>query len=132
VNLERALKAGDRFGGHFVAGHVDGVGRVARIRPEGRDRVLRVTCAPGLSGDMTVKGSVALDGVSLTLTRVDADGFEVWLIPATIENTILRKLKPGDTVNIETDILAKYARTSATPPGDGGLTLEKLRNAGLA
>lgn len=132
VNLERALKAGDRLGGHFVAGHVDGVGRVAWIRPEGRDRVLHVSCAAGLCGGMAVKGSVTLDGVSLTITLVDAGGFEVWLIPATVKNTTLRKLKPGYAVNIETDVLARYARTGAPAQGGGGLTLEKLRQAGLA
>lgn len=108
VNLERALKMGDRLGGHFVTGHVDGVGTLARIERIGADRRLRITCSCNLTAQMIKKGSVACDGVSLTIAELDAGWFEVHIAPFTWENTIFQFAKQGDIVNIEGDLIGKY------------------------
>ena len=132
VNLERALRAGDRLGGHFVAGHVDGLGIVDSVRPAGRDRVLRLRCEPALMRDVVLKGSVACDGVSLTLTAVMESAFEVNIIPHTWRQTTLHRLQAGDGVNIETDMMAKYVRRCAeTQGGSGTVSLETLQRAGF-
>ncbi|HMP74915.1 MAG TPA: riboflavin synthase [Kiritimatiellia bacterium] len=110
VNLERALRVGDALGGHFVTGHVDGVGRVRKITPVGRDWILEIACAPELMAQMVGKGSIAISGVSLTLVDLQRDGFTVHLIPHTWENTSLSELSPGDAVNLETDMLGKYVQ----------------------
>jgi riboflavin synthase len=110
VNLERALRADGRFGGHFVQGHVDGVGRVARVAREGGDVLLRVECAPELAREIVPKGSIAIDGVSLTVVAPDAQGFGVALIPHTLAETTLGERVPGDPVNLEVDCLGKYVR----------------------
>ena len=110
VNLERALRVGDALGGHFVTGHVDGVGQVRKITPVGRDWILEINCAPELMAQMVGKGSIALSGVSLTLVDLLRDGFTVHLIPHTWENTSFSELKPGDAVNLETDMLGKYVQ----------------------
>lgn len=110
VNLERALRVGDALGGHFVTGHVDGTGRVRKITPVGRDKILDVVCSPELMAQMVGKGSIAVCGVSLTLVDLMADGFTVHLIPHTWENTSFSDLKPGDAVNLETDMLGKYVQ----------------------
>jgi riboflavin synthase len=108
VNLERALRVGDRLGGHFVQGHVDGVGTLLRRQPEGDwDRVW-FSCPAALTVQMVPKGSIAVDGISLTLVEVTSEGFSVALIPHTLHHTTLGFKKPGDTVNLETDLLAKY------------------------
>ena len=115
VNLERALRVGDELGGHIVSGHVDGVGEiVSRVPENGSTRfTLRVTAA--LSRFIAQKGSVAVNGISLTVNAVDGDVFGVNIIPHTIENTDLASLAPGDTVNIEIDTLARYvARLNET------------------
>lgn len=108
VNLERAMPADGRFGGHIVQGHVDGVGRVAAIdsRADFADYTFEVP--ESLAAQMVEKGSVAVDGVSLTLVRVTATSFQVMLIPHTLAVTTLGRRKVGDEVNIETDVLAKY------------------------
>lgn len=108
VNLERAMPADGRFGGHLVQGHIDGVGRVAAIdsRTEFADYTFEVPAS--LAAHMVEKGSVAVDGVSLTLTRVTATSFQVMLIPHTLAVTTLGRRQVGDEVNIETDVLAKY------------------------
>lgn len=108
VNLERALAAGDRLGGHFVQGHVDGIASVDEVirNEEWVDMWFR--CDSGLTELMVAKGSVAVDGVSLTLVNVEADRFSVALIPHTLEITTLGDRQPGDPVNIEPDILGKY------------------------
>ena len=108
VNLERAMPADGRFGGHIVQGHVDGVGRVAAIdsRSDFADYTFEVPAA--LATQMVEKGSVAVDGISLTLVRVSATSFQVMLIPHTLAVTTLGRRKVGDEVNIETDVLAKY------------------------
>jgi riboflavin synthase len=115
VNLERAVKVSDRLGGHVVQGHVDGVGTVAAIEPGERWTVVRVEIPAGIARYVVEKGSVTLDGVSLTVTRIEdagSDGatafLEVSLIPTTLELTTLGRAQIGDPVNIEVDVLAKY------------------------
>jgi riboflavin synthase len=107
VNLERSLRVGDRLGGHFVQGHVDGVGHVARHLPQGEWLTVWFSCPGELAQQMVSKGSVAVDGVSLTLVDVEADSFSVALIPHTLEHTTLGFKEPGATVNLESDVLAK-------------------------
>lgn len=108
VNLERALRADARLGGHIVQGHVDGTGEVTATREDGNALVVTVSCPPDLLRYVVEKGSIAVDGVSLTVARVDAEGFDVWLIPETRENTRIGSSVPGMRVNLEVDILAKY------------------------
>ncbi len=114
VNLELPLRAGDRLGGHVVQGHVDAVGTVARTRDEGFSRVVRIAAEPGLLRYVVEKGSIAVDGVSLTVSGVDDEAFEVSLIPETIERTTLGKAEPGTAVNLEVDVLAKYVEKLKT------------------
>jgi riboflavin synthase len=108
VNLELPLRAGDRLGGHIVEGHVDGTGEVDSVREEGRSRVVRIAAPAELLRYVVEKGSIAVDGVSLTVSAVDGDAFEVSLIPETLERTTLGAAAPGRTVNLEVDVLAKY------------------------
>jgi riboflavin synthase len=108
VNLERSLRLGDRIGGHLVTGHVDGLGRVAERKRDGDWEFVWFACPPPLAEQMAPKGSVAVDGISLTLVDVRADAFSVALIPHTLAVTTLGFKKPGDSVNLETDLLAKY------------------------
>lgn len=108
VNLELPLRAADRLGGHVVQGHVDGVGTIASIEPEGLGRRIRVAAAPELLRYVVEKGSIAVDGVSLTVAEVDGSGFAIALIPETLERTTLGEVEPGRTVNLEVDVLAKY------------------------
>ncbi|MEA2450291.1 MAG: riboflavin synthase [Thermoleophilaceae bacterium] len=108
VNVELALRAGDRLGGHMVQGHVDGTGTVEGVSDEGFARVVRVAAAPELLRYVVEKGSIAVDGVSLTVASVDDAGFTVSLIPETLERTTLRDAIPGRVVNLEVDVLAKY------------------------
>jgi riboflavin synthase len=110
VNLERSLAAGDLIGGHFVQGHVDGVGTVERVETEGEWRV-RVAAPGAVAGYLVPKGSIAVEGVSLTLAAVDGDSFEIALIPTTLEETTLGELGAGDRVNLEADTLAKTVAT---------------------
>jgi riboflavin synthase len=108
VNLERSLRVGDRLGGHIVQGHVDGVGKVARRERQGEWEYVWFTCEPALSTQMIRKGSITVDGVSLTLVDVEAGRFSVALIPHTMLVTTLGHKQPGDSVNLETDMFAKY------------------------
>jgi riboflavin synthase len=108
VNLERALKAGDELGGHIVSGHVDGIARIADIRPDGDSRRLTFEVPEALAPFIAPKGSVALDGTSLTVNEVDGARFGVNLIPHTLTVTTWGRKKPGDRVNIEIDPLARY------------------------
>jgi riboflavin synthase len=108
VNLERPLRADGRFDGHIVQGHVDGVGRVAELRRLGASAELRVAPPPELSRYLVVKGSLAVDGVSLTVAGLEPGAFTVALIPYTLENTTLGTLRTGDPVNLEADVVAKY------------------------
>ena len=108
VNLELALAANARLGGHFVQGHVDGVGAVAAVREDGFARVVTVEAEPELLRYVVEKGSITVDGVSLTVARIDDGAFDVSLIPETLERTNLGAASPGTPVNLEVDILAKY------------------------
>lgn len=108
VNLELPLRAHDRLGGHVVQGHVDGLGTVAELREDGFARVVRIATAPDLLRYVVEKGSIAVDGVSLTVAAVDDGSFSVSLIPETLERTSLGTAAPGATVNLEVDVLAKY------------------------
>jgi riboflavin synthase len=108
VNLELPLRVGDPLGGHIVQGHVDGVGTIGSVVEEGFARVVRIDAEPGLLRYVIEKGSIAVDGVSLTAAEVDEGSFSVSLIPETLENTTLGALEPGRAVNLEVDVLAKY------------------------
>jgi riboflavin synthase len=108
VNLERALRVGDRLGGHFVQGHVDTTARLHARRPEGEWEFLEFTIDPSWTAYMVPKGSVAVDGVSLTLVTVGPAAFSVMLIPHTLTVTTLGQRAPGDRVNLETDMLARH------------------------
>jgi riboflavin synthase len=108
VNLERSLRAGDRLGGHLVQGHIDDLGRIVSRAPQGEWDLVWFRCPEALAAQMVSKGSVAVDGVSLTVVDVTRDGFSVALIPHTLAATTLGLKRPGDSVNLETDILAKY------------------------
>lgn len=108
VNLEKALRLADRLGGHLVAGHVDGVGRVARFEPAGDNRLLAVSAPRELAKYMARKGSIAVNGVSLTINDVEGAEFVANLIPHTLAATNLGGLRAGDRVNLEVDMLARY------------------------
>jgi riboflavin synthase len=108
VNLEPALRAGDPVGGHYVQGHVDGIGTVRSIEPEGDGRLVWFDVAHDLLRYLVEKGSVTVDGVSLTVAALDEAGFAVALVQHTLEVTTLGRLQPGESVNLETDVLAKY------------------------
>ena len=112
VNLERALRADARLDGHVVQGHVDGVGRVSELRREGDDVRLFVACPAEVAEHLVPKGSVAIDGVSLTVVGAGEAAFDVALVPHTLAATTLGSLRPGDRVNLEADVLAKYVRRS--------------------
>jgi riboflavin synthase len=114
VNLEPALRAGDPLGGHFVQGHVDGRARVTTVDPEGDGARLRLQLEPGLHRYCVEKGSIALDGVSLTIAALHEDGVDIALVPFTLEHTTLGVLTAGDEVNVEVDLLAKYAERLAS------------------
>ena len=109
VNLEPALRAGEPLGGHFVQGHVDGRARVQALEREGEGSRLRLQLPPELHRYCVEKGSLAVDGVSLTIAALCEDGLEIALVPFTLEHTTLGALAPGDEVNVEVDLLAKYA-----------------------
>ena len=113
VNLELPLRAGDRLGGHVVQGHVDGVGTVDWVRDEGFSRVVRVSAPAETLRYVVEKGSIAVDGVSLTVSAVDGEAFEVSLIPETLERTTLGEAAPGRMLNLEVDVFAKYVEKLA-------------------
>jgi riboflavin synthase alpha subunit len=114
VNLEPALRAGEPLGGHFVQGHVDGRGRVAGLDREHEGARLRIELGPALLRYCVEKGSIAVDGVSLTIAALGDDGVEIALVPFTLEHTTLARLGAGDEVNVEVDLLAKYAERLAS------------------
>lgn len=131
VNLERALALGDRLGGHLVSGHVDGTGIVSAIRPDGPDFVVRVQCSPILLAGMVLKGSIALDGISLTISALQSDAFEVSVIPHTWNNTTLNRFKSGRCVNLETDMIGKYLKRFMHIPEQSKIDEDMLRSSGF-
>ena len=135
VNLERALRPSDRLDGHIVHGHVEGVGTIARIRPEGNALVYGITAPVELLPYIVPKGSIAVDGISLTVAYVDSKVFKVSIIPHTGEETTLLKKKPGDKVNLENDLIGKYVEKLLQPGNvssqSSGITRELLLKYGF-
>ena len=125
VNLERALRLGDRLGGHIVLGHVDGVGKVVSVVAKGRNRLLEIEVPESLFRYTIEKGSVAVDGVSLTIAKMEKNRITVSLIPFTLEHTTLGSLRPGSRVNIEVDFFGKYVEQFLQKSGEGGLKGEE-------
>ena len=123
MHLERALRLGDRLGGHLVQGHVDGVGRVARIEDRQESWILWFELPEGLERYVAPKGSITLDGVSLTVNEIEGRMGRVSVVPHTIEVTHLGSKKPGAPINIEVDILAKYVERLLGPRGSGNSSL---------
>jgi riboflavin synthase len=110
VNLERSLQVGARLGGHFVTGHIDGVGKIIRWEKAGQDHVLEIAAPAEVMRYLVFKGSITVDGISLTVATVKKKSFRVWIIPHTYKVTALRERAVGDAVNLEADILGKYVR----------------------
>lgn len=135
VNLERAMQPSGRMGGHIVSGHVDGTSEVLSFEKEGKDYVLKIRMIKELRPYFVTKGSIAINGVSLTLVELDKYCFEVHLIPLTLNDTMLGTLKSGDIVNIETDVIGKYVysmmQNYMQNNNSNSVTMEKLFNAGL-
>lgn len=135
VNLERALPADGRFGGHIVAGHIDGVGRVTRLRRDDNAVWYTIQAQPQVLRYVVEKGSIAIDGISLTVAQVDKDCFSISAIPHTVAQTVLRERKEGDLVNLETDVIGKYVEKLLTPaPAQeppGGITMDFLARYGF-
>ncbi len=133
VNLERALRLSDRLGGHIVTGHVDGTGMITSKRQEADFVLLRVRIPHGLTKYVVEKGSIGIDGVSLTVNRCTGDELEMMLIPYTLQKTTLMDKKAGDAVNIETDILGKYVEKVLTrgEPSSEGISLSFLKEHGF-
>lgn len=135
VNLERALRADGRFGGHIVSGHIDGTGEISGIRQDGNASIFRIVAPPQVMRYIVEKGSVAIDGISLTVASVDGQGFSVSVIPHTIQMTNLNRLKAGDAVNLECDIIGKYVErfllSAAAPLAKSSITAECLAKAGF-
>jgi len=134
VNLERALAVGERLGGHMVQGHVDGTGELINVTPEGNAYRMRFGFPRALGRYIAMKGSITVDGISLTVAGLGDDWFEVAIIPHTWRETILSDLKPGDAVNLEVDVLAKYVERlmlhKDAPATSSNLTLEYLIERG--
>ena len=114
VNLERPLRVDGELGGHFVTGHVDGTGKIIRWERKGKDHVLDIAAPPDVMRYVVFKGSIAVDGISLTVAAARKKSFRVWIIPHTCEVTALRERKVGDAVNLEADLLGKYAEKFLT------------------
>ena len=135
VNLERAMPANGRFGGHIVSGHIDGTGKVASVRPDDNALWYTISAAPELLRCIVEKGSITIDGISLTVAAVDEKSFSVSLIPHTAAVTTLGKKRAGDTVNLETDIIGKYVEKllhpAPEPERQGGISLEFLAENGF-
>jgi riboflavin synthase len=134
VNLERPLTAGKEFGGHFVQGHVDGIGRVVRWEADGANWWLGVRLPRELARYVAMKGSIAIDGISLTVANIAGDTVEAAIIPFTYANTNLQALRVGDAVNLEADILAKYLERlleARRPAASAALSVERLVEEGF-
>lgn len=131
VNLERSLRMGDRLGGHIVAGHVDGVGRVLERTDRHEDAIIRLEVPEGLEKYIAEKGSVAVDGISLTVVSVAGRAFTVAIIPHTLRVTTLSLRRPGDPVNLEVDLLARYVeRLMSAGTGQVSLSEDRLKEMG--
>ena len=132
VDLERAMAAGGRFGGHIVSGHIDGTGTIANIRNDGIAVWYTVSAKPEIMRYIVEKGSVAIDGISLTVAKVTESSFSVSIIPHTASQTVLGSKKTGDIVNLENDIIAKYVEKLMKPDTAGnGVSLELLAKNGF-
>jgi len=129
VNLERALRVGDRLGGHLVQGHVDGTGRITSKKEYAGNMLLGIAPEPDLERYIAEKGSIAIDGISLTVTLVKKGEFGVSIIPHTLKNSTLVNVRIGDSVNLETDIIAKYIEKLMT--GFDSLTIDHLKELGF-
>lgn len=133
VNAERALRASDRLGGHVVQGHVDGTATIQAVKKQGDFATITFQTAPELLAQIIVKGSVAVNGISLTIADLDNSSFKVAIIPQTLENTTLANAKTGDVVNIETDIMTKTIKKLLEQmlPAKENLTVDKLKELGF-
>jgi len=135
VNLEPSLRAGEPMGGHFVSGHVDGTGRIRQKEARAGEVRLAVEVEPGLAEQMVMKGSVAVDGISLTIAALATGSFEVSLIPFTLSATTMGRKGSGDRVNIECDMIGRYVRRllgrESAPSHDGSLTMKDLEEQGF-
>ncbi|MBR2783073.1 MAG: riboflavin synthase [Firmicutes bacterium] len=135
VDLERAMPAQGRFGGHIVSGHIDGVGIITELRREENAVWVRISADSALLAQIVEKGSIAIDGISLTVAAVTGRDFQVSVIPHTAQETILLSKGPGDRVNLETDIIGKYVQKMLGQPGDtakgSGITREFLQEYGF-
>lgn len=138
VNLERAMKADGRFGGHLVSGHIDGIGKIVKIKKEENAVIFEIETAQKLLNYMIEKGSIAIDGISLTITFLDQDSFGISVIPHTLKETVLGLKNIGDTVNLENDLIGKYIekfiRKEAVNKEDkpqSRLTMEFLEQSGF-
>lgn len=134
VNLERAMPADGRFGGHIVAGHVDGVGKIMSVRQDDTAVWYRVQASPQILRYIVEKGSIAIDGISLTVARLGKEDFSVSAIPHTVQITTLGERRAGDTVNLENDVIGKYVERFLQPaaelPAASGLTMDFLTRCG--
>ena len=132
VNIELAMKADGRFGGHIVQGHVDGIAKISKIEKHGKFKDITITATAELTDEMVAKGSVTVDGISLTVSKLGDNDFTIAVIPATIEHTTLKNRKVGDSVNIETDILDKMVKKQVSKMlPENGLTIKNLTDAGF-
>jgi riboflavin synthase len=125
VNLERPLRASAELGGHFVTGHIDGVGRIIRWERVGRDHVLDIAAPEEVMRYVVFKGSMAVDGISLTVAGVEKRSFRIWIIPHTFEITALRERQVGDAVNLEADLLGKYVEKFLLARPNGGRAIRR-------
>ena len=134
VDLERAMAAGGRFGGHIVSGHIDGTGTITDIKKDGIAHWYTVTAPPEIMRYIVEKGSIAIDGISLTVAKVTDSSFSVSIIPHTAAQTVLAHKRPGDIVNLENDIIGKYIEKLMKPAEEtksGGITMEFLARNGF-
>lgn len=136
VNIERAMSFGGRVGGHFVTGHIDGTGFIKSSDFKSAGGILTIEAGRRLMSEMVKKGSVAVDGISLTIAEIGETFFTIAVIPHTLENTVLKNKMNGDKVNIETDMIGKYVRRALSGyvlnPGKKDITMDLLKNAGFA
>jgi riboflavin synthase len=133
VNIERAIKAGDRLGGHIVSGHIDGTATIAEVHKQDKFWNIKFSAPSELLDQMVVKGSVAVDGISLTITSLNEGSFSAAIIPETLKKTTLGKTKIGDSVNVETDVIVKIIKKQLDKilPQKQNLTMEKMKKLGF-